>query len=88
VSDGLLQDLNHLCRASRVGAELSSGLIPVAQGASLDHALHGGDDYELLFTAAEKPAGLAAIRIGNVTEAPGIRLDGAAVAVKGYQHFL
>ena len=88
VSDGLLQDMGHLCKASEVGAELISDTIPVAEGATLDHALHGGDDYELLFTSASEPASLEAFRIGTLVAETGIRLDGAAVAIKGYQHFL
>lgn len=88
VSDGLLQDLDHLCGASGVGAELSSADIPIGDGANLDHALHGGDDYELLFTAAAEPVNLEAIRIGTVSEGSGILLDGGPVAIKGYQHFL
>ncbi|MGE0625047.1 MAG: thiamine-phosphate kinase [Pseudomonadales bacterium] len=88
LSDGLLQDLDHVCSASRAGADLESTAIPVAAGASLVHALHGGDDYELLFTAAGRPDGVDCVRIGTVTSDPGIRLDGAAVAIKGYVHFL
>lgn len=88
VSDGLLQDLGHLCEASGVGADLVSADIPVGDGADLDQALHGGDDYELLFTAASPPAGLDAVRIGTVTAGADILLDGAPVAIKGYQHFL
>jgi thiamine-monophosphate kinase len=88
VSDGLLQDLDHLCEASGgIGAELSSAYIPVADGASLDHALHGGDDYELLFSARTEPD-LDCRMIGTIAADPGIRLDGAPVAIKGYQHFL
>lgn len=88
VSDGLLQDLSHLCKASGVGAELVSADIPFGEGASLDHALHGGDDYELLFTAASLPPDLDAVRIGTIAEGSDIRLDGSPVAIKGYQHFL
>ncbi len=88
VSDGLLQDLDHLCTASGVGALLESASIPIGEGANLDHALHGGDDYELLFTASQLPPGLDACRIGTLSSTDGIRLDGDAVAIKGYQHFL
>ena len=62
VSDGLLGDLRHICRASRVGAEIWGLDIPVgeaclevaaASGAEgLEWALTGGEDYELVFTAA------------------------------------
>ncbi len=88
VSDGLLQDLGHVCKASGVGAELVGGDIPMGEGADLDHALHGGDDYELLFTADSPPRGVDAVRIGTVTEGSDILLDGEPVAIKGYQHFL
>ncbi len=88
VSDGLLQDLDHLCAASGTGADLEAAAVPLAPGAGLDDALHGGDDYELLFTAAEPPEGLDCTCIGVVSDAPGIRVDGEAVALKGYQHFL
>jgi len=88
VSDGLLQDLDHLCEASATGAVLDSANIPVGEGASLEHALHGGDDYELLFTAPVAPSMPEAVRVGTVTAEPGILLDGEPVAIKGYQHFL
>ncbi len=60
VSDGLLQDLGHLLRASRAGAELWLERIPLAAPLeraarelgceALDWVLGGGEDYELLFT--------------------------------------
>jgi len=56
-SDGLSTDLAHLCEESGVGAEIQAEAIPRASVGSpahevdLDLALHGGEDYELLFTA-------------------------------------
>jgi thiamine-monophosphate kinase len=60
LSDGLSSDLTRLCSASRVGARIATEKLPTAQIAGLkallpkfdqlDIALHGGDDYELLFT--------------------------------------
>jgi thiamine-monophosphate kinase len=61
VSDGLVQDLGHICRASRVSAAIEPGSVPVAQGATLADALHGGDDYELLFTARPGAASQRAV---------------------------
>jgi len=49
LSDGLSIDLHRLCRESGVRARLDKPL-PVFRGATLDQALHGGEDYELLFT--------------------------------------
>lgn len=88
ISDGLLQDLHHVCKDSGAGAALDSASIPVAEGATLEHALHGGDDYELLFTATRQPADVQCVRIGTVTADADLRLDGSTVAVKGYVHFL
>jgi thiamine-monophosphate kinase len=55
ISDGLLQDLEHILERSRVGAELDATTIPVssqyraAMGGDLSLALGGGEDYELIF---------------------------------------
>jgi len=94
VSDGLLQDLGHLCAASAgassgpVGASLESDQIPLWPGATLEQALRGGDDYELCFTTGKDlPAGLSAHRIGRIVAAPGVYLDGRPVHATGYQHF-
>ena len=67
LSDGLSSDLLRLCAASGVGACLESGTIPclrtpdMARKYGLDPlqlALHGGDDYELLFTVPRRKAKL------------------------------
>lgn len=50
ISDGLAGDIRHIMRASRVGARLDSSRIPLNPGATLDSALSGGEDFELLFT--------------------------------------
>jgi thiamine-monophosphate kinase len=66
VSDGLVQDLGHLCRASSLAAEIDAGLVPLSPQARqagpewLITCLTGGDDYELLL--AVPPAGDAALR--------------------------
>ncbi|MGH3638861.1 MAG: thiamine-phosphate kinase, partial [Mycobacterium sp.] len=51
VSDGLVQDLRHLCTASRVGARLEAARLPctpAVRAAGVALALTGGEDYELL----------------------------------------
>ena len=50
LSDGLSLDLHRLCLASGVAAVVDR--VPIVRGATLDRALHGGEDYELLFTPA------------------------------------
>ena len=99
ISDGLSRDLAHVCRASNVGAVVMSNLVPVHEDAiaarrdgrpPLEHALHDGEDYELLFTG--QPAFyFASTRIGTITEEPGVFLQTAPgvrepLEPKGWEH--
>ncbi len=103
-SDGLSTDLAHLCEESNVGAELNATLIPCAsvgkpaREVDLDLALHGGEDYELLFTAPPgkrvpaQIAGLALNQIGHITRPRIIlvrNLKGIAYKLepRGWEHF-
>ncbi|MDW8315043.1 MAG: thiamine-phosphate kinase [Rhodovarius sp.] len=75
VSDGLVQDLGHICRASGCGAVIEAARIPLspwAAGADIRDLIAGGDDYELLFAAPpEAPvAELGATRIGRFIAGP------------------
>ena len=54
LSDGLSTDLAHLCDESSLAAEIDAAAIPIDATATLQQALHGGEDYELLFTAPRK----------------------------------
>jgi thiamine-monophosphate kinase len=61
ISDGLISDLSHICQASKVGARIEVDLVPIHPAVkdnfgdkSLEMALSGGEDYELLFTASNK----------------------------------
>lgn len=58
VSDGFGADLGHLADASGIGFHLDR--VPVAPGATVDEALGGGDDYELVFAAPDPDRVLAA----------------------------
>lgn len=112
VSDGLSTDLGHICDESGLTAELDAGLIPVhplaAQAerdgwiaSAMDLALHGGEDYELLFTASphakipRKVAGSEVHRIGRMKrKSRGPRMvlrdrDGRvrALEARGWEHF-
>jgi thiamine-monophosphate kinase len=104
LSDGLSIDLRRLCDSSGVGARLFADripapLIPDAEDA-LGLALHGGEDYQLLFTvsaakAASIPHHFGRIRlhgIGEIRTSRGIDLvtpDGETLPIKahGYDHF-
>jgi thiamine-monophosphate kinase len=85
ISDGLALDLHRLCLASGVAAELDN--VPLLQGATLDQALHDGEDYELLYTAPPKVKA-PGIRIGRITKgkAGGVRFQGHALPPIGYDH--
>jgi thiamine-monophosphate kinase len=91
LSDGISLDLHRLCLASRLSAEIEEP--PRYPGASLQQALHGGEDYELLFTAraVRVPSdfeGLPLTRIGTMRKGtPGaITLNGAPLPQLGYDH--
>ena len=110
VSDGLAGDLGHVLRASRVGATVELAALP--RGADLANQsealqreclLSGGDDYELVFTAAagrRDAVGAAArasatpvTRIGRIEAAPGLRVVDATGrelggALASFDHFL
>ncbi len=72
LSDGLSTDLAHICRESGVGALVAEHSIPrgiTFDASSLHYALHGGEDYELLFTAPAKasvPAKIGGVRITRI----------------------
>jgi thiamine-monophosphate kinase len=76
-SDGLSTDLAHICEESGVGAELWAAAIPRARvgkpacEVDLQFALHGGEDYELVFTARpgkRVPRGIAGVPVTNIGE--------------------
>jgi thiamine-monophosphate kinase len=93
LSDGLSLDLRRLCLASKVSAEIEAP--PVFPGATLHQALHGGEDYELLFTTppgARVPArfeNLPLTRIGVIRRghAGRVLLSGRTLPALGYDHF-
>lgn len=88
LSDGLSLDLRRLCLASSVAAEVDR--VPIYRGATLDRALHGGEDYELLFTLpAGKSAPKGTTRIGTIVKGtPGaVYYQGEPLEPRGYDHF-
>ena len=109
ISDGLTGDLGHVLQRSGVGATIDIDALPrsavlAAQAVALQHEclLAGGDDYELLFTAAPghraavlaaaSQAGVNATCIGRIDLQPGLRvLDASGRPVpgrwRGFDHF-
>lgn len=105
ISDGLSSDLHHLIVASGVGARVYADRIPVdpaiagaalVKSEALNFALHGGEDFELLFTTGPKKISAALDlgfhHIGEITEQIGIielvrDNDVSHLEQKGYRHF-
>lgn len=90
LSDGLLGDLGHICKASGVGAEIDLAALPVSdalvassegRAAALQEALRGGEDYELLVTlsdedlrAVEARGEVGLMVVGRVVEGEGVTI--------------
>ena len=110
ISDGLSSDLNHVCTASGVGALIESALLPIDRLVvelcgrraldPLQLALHGGEDFELLFTVRpddvsrlpRKVDGTQITRIGEIrNQNDGVKIsEGARVwelNPGGWKHF-
>jgi len=90
ISDGLAGDLAHICKASHVGAIVEETALPVDKSIQalairlkksvLNWILHGGEDYELLFTVPEEALSEVRVRlnavvsvsvVGKITDKPG-----------------
>jgi len=104
LSDGLSTDLSHICEESGCGAEIVERAIPKAhigrpaREVGADFFLHGGEDYELLFTARSRtraPAKIAGVQIteiGRITRGKRILLvnrngSESELKPKGWEHF-
>ena len=86
ISDGLSVDLAHICGESGVAALLTSNKIPVAKSADLELAFHGGEDYELLFTAprrAKVPSRIAGVAVTKIGEIRNRRDYSSAIQILG-----
>ncbi len=103
-SDGLSTDLAHICEESGVGAELWASAIPRAsvgkpsREVDLQFALHGGEDYELIFAAPRgkrvpnRIAGAPVTHIGQIIKGRKVFLRnesgvGYELQAKGWEHF-
>jgi thiamine-monophosphate kinase len=111
ISDGLVGDLGHICDASRVGAIIEAARLPLSPAARLivtdaprriEIVLTHGDDYELVFTAAQRAAhrvaaaaraaGVRVTAVGRIVAEPGVRVidaEGRRMKLRrtGYRHF-
>jgi thiamine-monophosphate kinase len=97
LSDGLSMDLARLARSSGVKAEIDAAAVPVFPGASLEQALHGGEEYELLFAVrpgGRIPEAVGGVRlscIGRIREGRGVvlrsELGVESLEAGGFEHF-
>ena len=104
ISDGLSTDLAHICEESRVGAEIREQSIPRGgigrplQEVDLRFALHGGEDYELLFTVPRgrripaRIAGVPVTQIGQIIRGKKVFIttksgEADELDPQGWQHF-
>ena len=112
ISDGLSTDLAHVCEESGVGASIEAEAIPnhsfarrlgkmerrtSSSGIALDLALHGGEDYELLFTAPKSKrvpsriAGVKITRLGEIVRGSKMHLvrngKRQLLLPRGWEHF-
>ena len=104
MSDGLSTDLSHICEESGVGAEIREESIPravigkPAHEVDLGFTLHGGEDYELLFTVPRgrripaRMAGVPVTQIGHIIRGKKVLItnrNGEAheLLPQGWQHF-
>jgi thiamine-monophosphate kinase len=101
ISDGLSRDLRHICEQSGVGAIIDAAKIPIHEDVArlpsssrtpLEHALHDGEDYELLFTSALDHSSRA-IAVGVITAGDKLLIkhpDGREEELKplGFEHSL
>jgi len=86
LSDGVSVDLGHICEESKVSAAIYEANIPMSRGADLQLALHGGEDYELLFTApalAKLPPKIAGAPITLIGEIHSARSGGGLIHIFG-----
>jgi thiamine-monophosphate kinase len=102
LSDGLSTDLAHICEESGLAAEVDAAALPVHPEANLEQALHGGEDYELLFTARPSTriprsiAGMRVTKIGRMVKPKSSRQPAVvliaergseALEPRGWEHF-
>jgi thiamine-monophosphate kinase len=93
ISDGLVREMEKYAAVSGVGCVIRAGDVPVAPGATLEDALAGGEEAELVCVGPEDKMIHAGVRpIGVMTAEPAVRVIGSDgreldLEVRGYDHF-
>ena len=68
ISDGLIQDLNLVCKSSDVGADVHLSMIPTSVENKTLELINSGDDYQICFTASEDKSA----KVNNISERLGV----------------
>jgi thiamine-monophosphate kinase len=98
VSDGIASEVRNIAAQSGTGACLYRNDIPLSKGITesarslgddpLDYALFGGEDFALVYTISPSDKAKAkGTIIGEITDSPGVFLDGIELTRFGYDHF-
>ncbi|HHQ45298.1 MAG TPA: thiamine-phosphate kinase [Candidatus Altiarchaeales archaeon] len=105
VSDGLASEVGHICRMSGVGAKIVEENIPISENTRktaeklghnpIDYALHGGEDYELVFTLSSENLKKITLNcpltvVGEITSKKDVLIESAAGLKPlkgGFNHF-
>jgi thiamine-monophosphate kinase len=91
ISDGIVADARRLADASACLAAVELARLPVAEGATLEQAAAGGEDYELLAALPPETASpVPVVEVGRLAEGEGaVLLDpaGSPVDLQGWRHF-
>jgi len=102
ISDGLASEVQHICKASKVGAIIYKDNIPIKEDTrkaakklkmdEYDFALYGGEDFELVYTVSKKNLGkVRGFLIGEITKGKSLKLyskgNNKKLVRRGYDHF-
>ena len=74
ISDGLIQDLNLICKSSDVGAKVYLSMIPTSVEDKTLELINSGDDYQICFTASE----INSTKIKHISESMWISIASSA----------
>ena len=70
ISDGLIQDLNLICKSSDVGADVHLSMIPTSVENKTLELINSGDDYQICFTASEDKS----VKVNNISKRLGVHI--------------
>jgi thiamine-monophosphate kinase len=88
ISDGLVREMEKFAAMAGVGCVLDAEEVPRARGASVEDALTGGEEAELVCVGSERAVGEAGLHVvGRMTGARAVEVRGATLARTGYDHF-